>query len=245
MSLGTTIELGIMLGTIGSAYIIWRQLTALKNQIWISMYSDYTRRYAEIIAKFPENINEPSFDIKPGTPEFSGVMRAMRLYFDLCYEEHCLYYKYKKIDEELWLDWKEGIEYALSKKAFKNAWAIIHQDTKHSDSFDKFVQTTVDNHNPVEDKISMSDKENKKESWDKFWELIIAILGTYFAAYTIAKDYVEMVIINKQPPEVFHNLLIISIISWFIFMTLLIVLGFLCFKFLLPRLNRCLTPYLK
>lgn len=91
----------------------------------------------------------------------------------------------------------------------------------------------------------MNDKENKKESWDKFWELIIAILGTYFAAYTIAKDYVEMVIINKQPPEVFYKLLIISIIPWFIFMFLLIVLGFLCFKFLLPRLNRWLTPYLK
>jgi hypothetical protein len=67
-------------------------------------------------------------------------MRSMRLYFDLCYEEYCLYYKYKKIDENLWLDWKEGIEVALSKKAFKDAWAIIHTDTVFSGEFDTFIK---------------------------------------------------------------------------------------------------------
>ena len=70
-------------------------------------------------------------------------MRAMRLYLDLCYEEYCLYYKYKKIDKNLWLDWKEGIEVALSKKAFKDAWTIIHKDTVFSDEFDKFILNIV------------------------------------------------------------------------------------------------------
>ncbi|MFA4935655.1 MAG: hypothetical protein WC568_07445 [Candidatus Methanoperedens sp.] len=91
----------------------------------------------------------------------------------------------------------------------------------------------------VEGEISMSDKENKKESWDKFWELLIAILGIYFMAYTIAKDYVEMVIINNQSPEVFQKLLIFSGINFFILMVSLLALGYLIFKFfLLPRLKK-------
>lgn len=92
-----------------------------------------------------------------------------------------------------------------------------------------------------EDEIRMSDKEGKKESWDKFWELIIALLGTYFAAYTIAKDYFEMVIINKQPPELFNNLLYISIIFWFLLISPLIIFGYLSFKFLLTRLKNTIS----
>lgn len=150
MNLGLmeTTELGIMLGTIFSVIIIWwysrKQLNELKNQIWVSVYSDYTRRYADIIAKFPEKINEKDFEIQRlETKEYNRVMRAMRLYFDLCYEEYCLYYNYKKIDENLWLDWKEGIEVALSKKAFEDAWAIIHKDTVFSDDFDRFIQNII------------------------------------------------------------------------------------------------------
>lgn len=90
----------------------------------------------------------------------------------------------------------------------------------------------------VEGEISMNDKENEKKAWDEFWGVLITILGTYFVAYPIAKDYVEMVIINKQPAEVFITLLKISVISWFTVMFSIIVLGYLCFKFLLPRIEK-------
>ena len=88
----------------------------------------------------------------------------------------------------------------------------------------------------VEGEISMSDKENEKKSWDVFWGLLITLLGTYFLTYTIAKDYVKMVIIDKQP-EVFIDLLKISGIIWLFVMCSLLILGYLSFKFLLPRLK--------
>lgn len=142
------IQIIIMISTIVSIIIIWwysyKQLREIKNQIWVSIYSDYTRRYSEIISNFPEDINEKDFKINPGTEKYNKVMRAMRLYFDLCYEEYSLFYNYKKIDEKLWEDWKEGIEAALSKKAFQNAWKIIHQDTVYSNSFDKFIREIID-----------------------------------------------------------------------------------------------------
>jgi len=135
-----------MVATILSVIVIWwysrKQLGEIKNQIWVSIYSDYTRRYADIISEFPEEINKDDFEIK-GNKDYNKIMRQMRLYFDLCYEEYSLFNNYKKIDEELWRDWKEGIEAALSKKAFGDAWNIIHKDTTYSKKFDKFIQNII------------------------------------------------------------------------------------------------------
>lgn len=141
------IEITIMTGTITSVIIIWyyshKQLGEIKNQMWIVIYSNYTRRYADIISKFPENINEDNFVINPGSDGYNEVMRTIRLYFDLCYEEYSLFHIYKKIDKQLWDDWEEGIEASLNKKAFKDSWVIIHKDTVYSTEFDKFIQNTI------------------------------------------------------------------------------------------------------
>ena len=148
LSIMEIFQIIITVGTIVSIIIVWwfsyKQLREIKNQTWVSIYSDYTRRYSEITSKFPENINEEEFVIKSGTEGYNNLMRAMRLYFDLCYEEYSLFNNYKKIDEELWENWKEGMEAALSKKAFKDAWNIINKDTVNSDSFDKFIQNIID-----------------------------------------------------------------------------------------------------
>ena len=137
-----------MVLTITSVIVIWyyshKQLGKIKNQLWISIYSEYTRRYSDIISKFPEKINEDDFLINPETEEYNEIMRAVRLYFDLCYEEYSLYHTYKKIDKQLWDDWKEGIEAALNKRAFKDAWVVIHEDTVYSKPFDKYIQNIID-----------------------------------------------------------------------------------------------------
>lgn len=68
---------------------------------------------------------------------------------------------------------------------------------------------------------------NEIDAWDRFWEVIITFLGTFFAAYTIAKDYVEMV--EKQPGD-FYKILIAAMIIWLVLMSLLLLIGFLIFK---------------
>ncbi len=147
MSLDQIIGAIIMGATLISILVVWfyshRQLREVKNQVWVSIYSDYTKRYADITSKFPENINQDSYEVDPGKEEYPEVMRAMRLYFDLCYEEYSLFHDHKKIDEGLWKDWKGGIEAALSKKAFRDSWDTIHADTVYSAEFDKFVNETI------------------------------------------------------------------------------------------------------
>ncbi len=95
------------------------------------------------------------------------------------------------------------------------------------------VKPEKDNHIPVisdNDKKGVSSAEkggtisNEKESWNRFWGLIITILGTFFTAYTIAKDYVEM------EPGAFYKVRTVATILWFVLMSLLLLFGFLIFK---------------
>lgn len=66
----------------------------------------------------------------------------MRAYFDLCSEEYFLWKK-KNIDSQTWAEWKSGIEYALSKKAFRDGWKIISLDTIYYEDFSKFVNVVL------------------------------------------------------------------------------------------------------
>ncbi len=43
-------------------YANLQQMKKMNNQLVIQQFSDYTKRYQEIILNFPENINEQSFD---------------------------------------------------------------------------------------------------------------------------------------------------------------------------------------
>ena len=120
-------------------------LMGLKKQMQLNFFSDYTKRYQEIILNFPESINQKDFDfnILP-KEERDKTLRYMRAYFDLCSEEYFLHKK-KHIDEEMWGQWESGIKFAFSKTAFKKAWQILRTDTIYDGEFTKFVNDSIPN----------------------------------------------------------------------------------------------------
>lgn len=116
---------------------------SLKKQIQVSIYSDYTRRYQDIILNFPENINEHTFDFDTlSNDDRNKSLRYMRAYFDLCSEEFDLMER-KYIDKKLFEFWRSGIEYALTKTAFKTAWQIISKDSKFNIEFEKLANKSI------------------------------------------------------------------------------------------------------
>lgn len=142
------IELIATLLTFASILIVWywsnKQFKLMRNQMELNMFADYTKRYQEIVMKFPENINEDSFSIDNlSDDKKEKVMRTMRIYFDLCSEEYFLHQK-KNLDLVVWKEWKKGMIFAFRKKAFRDAWKIISKDTHgfHQD-FDKFVNKYI------------------------------------------------------------------------------------------------------
>jgi hypothetical protein len=116
-----------------------KQLKIFNDQLRLNFFSEYTKRYQEIILNFPENINQPDFDYgKLSEDVRNKTLRYMRLYFDLCSEELHLW-KNGNIENETWRNWEEGIEFAFSKKAFRDAWKIIKLDTRYYPDFSKWV----------------------------------------------------------------------------------------------------------
>jgi hypothetical protein len=145
ISLGSAIA--TFLGVVVAIVALWKQMRKLSEQLMIQQFSDYTKRYQEIILHFPENINEANF-VLASHPENTSTMRYMRAYFDLCFEEWYLNQR-RLIDKEIWKVWKGGMEAALSKPAFKQAWGQIKQDTSFGKEFEEFIGSTLPpQHNP-------------------------------------------------------------------------------------------------
>lgn len=135
------VELAILIVAIGG---LWYQIRSMRKQLTIQNFSDYTKRYQEIILSFPEDVNEPSFNLKAHN-DYKRTMRYMRAYFDLCFEEFYLHQR-KLIDKELWSVWEGGMKVAFSKPAFQQAWTIINHDSDFGGQFESFVDSAMPNH---------------------------------------------------------------------------------------------------
>lgn len=121
------------------AYFFRVSMCQINKQIKLNFFSEYTKRYEDIISNFPENINEESFSYENLASEKKDkTMRYMRIYFDLCSEEFFLREK-DRIEKYVWDEWEEGMSSAFKKKAFKEAWAKILKDTYFGDKFKDFV----------------------------------------------------------------------------------------------------------
>ena len=79
------------------------------------------------------------FDFDNIQPDIkSKIIKYMRVYFDLCSEEYDLW-KAGYIEDRIWYNWQEGIKFAFSKKAFKDAWSIIKLDSIYYPEFTEWI----------------------------------------------------------------------------------------------------------
>src|ERR1035437_5873220 len=85
ISWGDGAQIVIALLTIVIIFIAYKQLKSLNSQLKLNFFTDYTKRYQEIILHFPENINRADFSFALlEKKEQDSTMRYMRVYFDLC-----------------------------------------------------------------------------------------------------------------------------------------------------------------
>jgi gamma-glutamylcyclotransferase len=141
MTTSDWIALGSAAATLGGVLIsliaLWKQMRKLSDQLMIQQFSYYTKRYQDIILNFPENINEKNI-ILSSRSDYNQIMRYMRAYFDMCYEQWFLN-THKLLDEKIWGDWKLGMGSAFSKTAFRQAWRVIKEDSNFGYGFEQFV----------------------------------------------------------------------------------------------------------
>ena len=108
---------------------------ALANQRHkFQFFSEYTRRYQDLILHIP-------FDIDNLPLDNNDVKSFMRLYFDLCSEEFYLHSQ-GVIDDEVWKLWTEGMKTVMKREKFQTAWKSMGA-SYHDQSFVKFMHHQI------------------------------------------------------------------------------------------------------
>ena len=121
-----------------------KQLQLLNEQLQLQFFADYTKRYQEILLNLPEQLYLPGSSLDQlSDSDKSRALRYLRAYFDLCSEE-LYWWKKGKVDTATWENWKEGIESALCKKPFREAWQLIAFDTFYYADFCNWMNATVE-----------------------------------------------------------------------------------------------------
>lgn len=112
-----------------------KQHTSLLQQMKLASFTDYTKRYEQIVLSFPEEIHQSDFQLTAlEKADRDYILKYMRAYFDLCSEEYYLYTS-DLIEQRIWELWEAGIAMNLSKPAFRQAWFIVSEDTAFDPSF--------------------------------------------------------------------------------------------------------------
>ena len=125
------------LGTLAGVGVVFFQLRQLSRQIKLQRFSDYTKRYQDIVLNLPGDIYAHEFVLK-GRKDGEKIMRYMRAYFDLSYEGWFLRGQ-KLIGSKFWRIWRVGMKTAMSKPAFQQAWEIIKADGRFGSHFENFI----------------------------------------------------------------------------------------------------------
>jgi len=119
-------------------------INQFKKQLQLSVFSDYTKRYQEIILNFPACIGRRDFDFSAlDSITRDNVLRYMRAYFDLCSEEYYLW-EDKCIADKVWREWESGIKYAFSTTAFIQGWKLIGFGADYYARFACYVNSIID-----------------------------------------------------------------------------------------------------
>jgi hypothetical protein len=127
---------------------IYRQLLALTQQekiqnqeLKLTHYGEYTKRYQDILINLPSNIGTSDFKLSSlAKPQKEKTLVYMRAYFDLCYEEWDLHNR-GLIDQNDWEVWKDGMTKSLIRPAFRESWKYFtNKNSEFGDKFTKFVK---------------------------------------------------------------------------------------------------------
>jgi hypothetical protein len=134
LSLSSWISLIVFIVLAAGVWVGWKvyQQLAQRN------YAEYARRYQEIVLNLPQDIKAATFNLHAHR-DYEQIMRYLRVYVDLCYEEWYLNQQ-RLVDRKMWASWEAGMAAMFSRPAFQQAWRVIKQDSRYGNEFAAFLE---------------------------------------------------------------------------------------------------------
>jgi hypothetical protein len=118
---------------------------SVRDQLWLHTFSEYTRRYADIVNDLPTAARQPNSGFEFSTADHETqetLLRALRAYLNLCSEEFYLHSR-RKIDDDTWGIWREGIEETMRLPWLRTTWQTMRQEYSYFEPFCAFVDDCV------------------------------------------------------------------------------------------------------
>jgi hypothetical protein len=119
-------------------------LRGVRNQLWLQTFSEYTRRYSEIVRELPSEARRPGgrFIFEELDDEHQGhVLNTARSYLNLCSEEYFLHSR-GRIDDETWEIWRAGMVEVLRAPWIQTTWDLLRSEYRFAE-FCEFLDSCV------------------------------------------------------------------------------------------------------
>jgi hypothetical protein len=138
LTLSEAFQLAQALASIATVVLViltWQQIRLVRKQATTTFEDSLTAQYRRIMENIPTDIWLGS-QLKTLDKERQNQCRdAIYRYLDLCNEQAFLHTK-KRVTDEVWNEWIQGIKGNMELPAFKEVWAEVAQ--KSPDSFKEF-----------------------------------------------------------------------------------------------------------
>lgn len=126
---------------LATAWIAIATLRGVGNQMHVQTFTEYTRRYADITEALLWDFASPTCPTKPdelSSDQRERLLRGLRRYFNLCWEELHLY-RSGKIDQKTWAIWEAGILDTLRSPCVRACWSALRTEYKYGGLGGEFV----------------------------------------------------------------------------------------------------------
>jgi hypothetical protein len=145
LSLDQVVGLTTIVSLLVTALAIYLSLRSVRNQLWLQTFTEFTRRYNELVAELPAAARDPARELRYDEVEpdvQTNLKRFARGYFNLCSEEHYLRAR-KRIDADTWQIWCIGIDDMLHLRWLRDLWEQFDREYRGYVPFHDFFQQRV------------------------------------------------------------------------------------------------------
>lgn len=151
MSADAIVALAQVAAVLLAAFAIIVTLRGVRDQLWVIVFTEYTKRYAETVSDLPSEARRPDgrFDLNQlSGPDRDRAYNAMRGYLNLCSEEFYLH-KRGRIDDETWEIWTLGIKDTMRPPWCRKTWEEIRGEYVYLKGFNEFMDDCLEEKAPT------------------------------------------------------------------------------------------------
>jgi hypothetical protein len=158
MTAAQWITVASLAAVVVSALAIVAGLKSVRDQLRITIFLEYTKRYARIMQHMPFEAREPGGHYRMASQskdERRLILEAFREYLNMCSEEWWLHDQ-GRIDQATWIIWKRGMQDTASFPSFRDAWDELRSEYYAYTDFQNFVNNNLLLNAPPKDERNRS-----------------------------------------------------------------------------------------